>query len=61
MLALVTNVLFTAKPHIVWIVADDLGYDDTPVMKTGSEILTPVISKLASEGVVLQNYYGWSC
>jgi arylsulfatase A-like enzyme len=44
-------------PNIIWVVADDLGYDDTPIMGTGSEIKTPTISKLASEGVTLRNYY----
>jgi arylsulfatase A-like enzyme len=44
-------------PNVIWIVADDLGYDDTPIMGTGSEIKTPTISKLAGEGVTLRNYY----
>lgn len=38
-------------------IADDLGYDDTPIMGTGCEIKTPQISKLAGEGVTLRNYY----
>lgn len=43
------------RPHIVFIVADDLGYGD--VGYHGSEIKTPNIDKLAQAGVTLENYY----
>ena len=44
-------------PHIVWVVVDDLGYNDYPFTGTGSEVKAPILSKLAREGTVLNNYY----
>ena len=43
------------RPNILLILADDLGWSD--VGFHGSKIQTPNIDKLASEGVVLDNYY----
>ena len=43
------------QPHILLILADDLGYHD--VGWHGSEIKTPHLDQLASEGVTLENYY----
>lgn len=43
------------RPHIVYILADDLGFAD--VGFRGSDILTPHIDKLAAGGVVLQHFY----
>ena len=42
-------------PHILFVLADDLGWSD--VGFHGSKIKTPNIDKLASEGVILDNYY----
>ena len=42
------------KPHIILIVADDLGWDD--VGFHGSKQI-PNIDKLASDGIILNNYY----
>ena len=44
-----------SPPHILFVVADDLGWSD--VGFHGSKIQTPNIDKLASDGVVLDNYY----
>ena len=43
------------QPHILFILADDLGYHD--VGYHGSEVLTPTIDKLARDGVKLEQYY----
>jgi hypothetical protein len=43
------------RPNIIFIIADDLGYND--VGYHGSEIKTPNIDKLAMSGVRLENYY----
>ncbi|WP_167614859.1 sulfatase [Maribellus sediminis] len=45
----------TSKPNIIIILADDLGYSD--VGFNGSDIKTPHIDRIASEGVVLEQYY----
>ena len=42
-------------PHILLVVADDLGWSD--VGFHGSKIQTQNIDQLASEGVILDNYY----
>ena len=43
------------RPHIVLLIADDLGWND--VGYHGSEIATPAIDRLASEGVRLERFY----
>ncbi|XP_005101283.1 arylsulfatase I [Aplysia californica] len=52
---LLCRTVYSIPPNIVFILADDLGWDD--VGFHGSEILTPNIDKLAQAGVVLNNYY----
>ena len=46
-----------SKPHIVLIVADDLGWNDVGFTGSGSNIRTPTLDALAKSGVVLHNYY----
>ncbi len=43
------------KPNILLIVADDLGFSD--IGPFGSEIQTPVLNRLAKEGVLFSRYY----
>eukprot|EP00927_Polykrikos_kofoidii_P020181 TRINITY_DN1950_c0_g1_i2.p1 TRINITY_DN1950_c0_g1~~TRINITY_DN1950_c0_g1_i2.p1 ORF type:complete len:545 (+),score=69.13 TRINITY_DN1950_c0_g1_i2:74-1708(+) len=46
-------------PHILFIIADDLGWHDVGFRNHG-EINTPTIDKLAAEGHVLNHYYVFS-
>ena len=56
MLALLANVTAKKAPNIIFIVADDLGWND--ISLNGSpQIPTPNIDSLAKDGVVLSNYY----
>ena len=43
------------QPHILFILADDYGWND--IGYHGSEIETPTLDTLAAEGVKLDNYY----
>ncbi|XP_072014249.1 arylsulfatase B-like [Amphiura filiformis] len=47
------------RPHIVFILADDLGYNDIGYHAVNgmSAVKTPHLDTLASEGVKLENYY----
>merc|ERR1712166_172572 len=45
------------QPHIVWLTVDDLGWCDFAWTGSGSDVLSPTLSKLAAEGTVLNNYY----
>lgn len=44
------------KPNILYILADDLGYEDTGFMGS-KRILTPELDKLAKDGTVLTSFY----
>ena len=45
----------TAKPNILVVMADDLGFSD--IGSFGSEISTPNLDKLSTEGKILTNYH----
>jgi arylsulfatase A-like enzyme len=61
--ALVTGLLLSplaaiaAKPNIVYLLVDDLGWGDLSV--NGGRIPTPRIDRLFREGVRLDNFMGW--
>lgn len=44
-------------PNIVFVLADDLGYADIGYHGGAGQIRTPIIDKLAYQGVRLENYY----
>ena len=44
-----------AKPNLVFILADDLGWND--VGYHNSEVISPNLDKLANEGVILDRNY----
>jgi arylsulfatase A-like enzyme len=50
-----SSVAARKRPNIVIILADDMGYSDLGCM--GSEIATPNIDRLASEGVLFTQFY----
>ena len=52
---LTSTALAKRQPHILFILADDYGYND--IGYHGSEIKTPELDKLAADGVKLENYY----
>ena len=45
------------KPDVVFILADDLGYNEVGFMNASRGIQTPHLDALAGSGVVLKNYY----
>ena len=62
-LSLLLSLLATthaAPPHIVVIVADDLGRNDLGIRNahaSGPRTLTPAIDKLITEGITLSSYH----
>jgi len=51
----ILDVVTANKPHILFILADDFGWND--VGYHGSEIQTPNLDRLAADGIKLNNYY----
>jgi arylsulfatase A-like enzyme len=57
--AVLTSLTFAAKPNLIFILADDLGYGDLGCF--GSEhIKTPNIDRMAREGMILSDFYAGS-
>ena len=53
--AVVVQVVDSKPPHVLFILADDFGWND--VGYHGSEIHTPTLDRLAADGVKLDSYY----
>ena len=45
------------RPNILFLLADDLGYNEMGFMNASRGLLTPHLDALARDGVVLKNYY----
>lgn len=54
-----TTVFAQQKPNIIFILADDLGYGDVG-FNGQDKIKTPVLDKMASQGIVFTNHYAGS-
>ena len=54
---LATSAVVAQKPNIIYIMADDLGWNDVGFHNQYGEIKTPNIDSLAQDGVELTNYY----
>ena len=46
---------YVSPPHIIFILADDLGYND--VGYHNPKIITPHIDQLAQSGIILEQHY----
>merc|ERR1719163_282667 len=55
----VTTLAFASAraPDILFILADDLGYNEMGFMNSTRGLITPNLDELAAAGVVLKNYY----
>lgn len=53
--AITIKFTIATQPHIIMIMADDLGWND--VGFHGSEIETPFLDKLRNNGLELKSYY----
>jgi len=57
-----TSLTQSTKPNILFILQDDFGWYDSGIHAPNAEPFTPAMTKLAKEGVVLDNHYvHWHC
>ena len=56
-----TSALVPPRPHMVFIVVDDMGYHNirAPPLHVNSEISSPTLTRMAKEGITLSNYYAY--
>lgn len=61
-IAVTQTYTYEDAPHIVFVLIDDWGYNDYGSRSTYLSWTTPTMDNLASEGIVLENYYTYqSC
>ena len=48
-----------AKPSIVFVLADDLGYNEMGFMNGTRGLISPNLDALAHTGIILKNYCAW--
>ena len=56
LLAVLEATVAAQRPHILMIVADDLGWNDVP-WHGSNQIEAPTLARLAADGVILENLY----
>jgi len=47
----------SSKPHVVFVLADDLGWNSLGYMDYDLDFATPKLTSMASQGIVLDSYY----
>src|SRR5947208_4090355 len=58
--ALAAGPVAPSRPNVVYILADDLGYGDVKRLNPSGKIATPVLDRLASEGVTCTDAHSGS-
>ena len=53
----VAQTLAQSKPHIVFLLLDDLGYNDVGWHNHFNDVLTPALDSLARNGTILEHFY----
>src|SRR5688572_22621131 len=51
---------FSAKPNIIFILCDDLGYGDVACLNPQGKIATPAMDRLAAEGMIFTDAHSGS-
>jgi arylsulfatase A-like enzyme len=52
-----SSILTAPKPHIIFVLADDLGWNSMGYENYDLNFTTPFLSDLASKGIIMDNYY----
>ena len=55
--SLITTAYTSVKPHFIFILADDLGWNSLGVIDDSIEFISPRITALAKQGIYMKNFY----